>query len=297
MSLPGILSALAAPLLITFGLAIWAELWSGHAIALNLYKCTAASCMFMVVLTGYGVGRIPLIDEDTSSSDSDDNSKALLFILVSGTIGITFGDNLWLRALQLLGARRLVLVDSLKPFMAAAMGTIFLNEGDVIIGNDGHFWDSFGFLFGLFLTSVGILVTGREVGEAEERCGGGGSPFGSPNAGNTPISLTEDSSATKASPTVPTVPAAEGPVSVPSNSTKSAVVADTKQEGPQPISYPEHLKTGYIMAFFNCLVDVYASVLIKGHASHWHPLLVNFIRFGITAVTIGILALIKRYLE
>jgi drug/metabolite transporter (DMT)-like permease len=38
-------------------------------------------------------------------------------LVLSGVLGITIGDVVWLHALKLLGARRLILVDSVKPFV------------------------------------------------------------------------------------------------------------------------------------------------------------------------------------
>ena len=43
-------------------------------------------------------------------------------------LGIVVGDNTWLRALQLLGARRVILVDALKPWLAAILGHFLLDE-------------------------------------------------------------------------------------------------------------------------------------------------------------------------
>lgn len=48
--------------------------------------------------------------------------------MLSAMLGIVIGDNTWLRALRLLGARRVILVDALKPWLAAVLGHFLLDE-------------------------------------------------------------------------------------------------------------------------------------------------------------------------
>ena len=49
-------------------------------------------------------------------------------LVASAFLGIALGDIIWLQALQTLGARRLILVDSIKPFVGAAFARILLGE-------------------------------------------------------------------------------------------------------------------------------------------------------------------------
>ncbi len=38
-------------------------------------------------------------------------------LLLSGFLGVTVGDNCWLQALQRIGTRRSIMMDSVKPFL------------------------------------------------------------------------------------------------------------------------------------------------------------------------------------
>ena len=56
------------------------------------------------------------------------NGTDVGFLVLSSVIGILIGDNTWLEALRLIGARRVIVVDTLKPFMASVLGVVILNE-------------------------------------------------------------------------------------------------------------------------------------------------------------------------
>ncbi|CAD7947052.1 unnamed protein product [Amoebophrya sp. A25] len=163
----GVACALVAPLMITGGLVVWDARWTGHAIALNLYKCAAASVLFAITATCIGIWRTVNINDSAEGASStffgEDSYTVLQFwvLIVSGLIGITIGDNFWLTAVQLFGAQRVVLVDSLKPFLAVFLGWLFLDEGE--------FLESWAFVGGLTITSVGVVLTAREdKGVAED---------------------------------------------------------------------------------------------------------------------------------
>ena len=51
----------------------------------------------------------------------------MLWLAFSSLLGIVIADTLWrLAALQILGARRMIAIDALKPFVAAFMGYFLL---------------------------------------------------------------------------------------------------------------------------------------------------------------------------
>ena len=50
------------------------------------------------------------------------------WLVLSAMLGIVIGDCCWLAAMQQLGARRLILLSALKPFVAAAFGALCLHE-------------------------------------------------------------------------------------------------------------------------------------------------------------------------
>lgn len=76
--------------------------------------------------------------------------------MLSSFVGVIIGDLAWLEGLRLLGATRVLIIDSIKPFVAAIMGLIFLGEPVSSI-----------LIFGAFITLIGILVV-RLVRESDE---------------------------------------------------------------------------------------------------------------------------------
>jgi drug/metabolite transporter (DMT)-like permease len=50
------------------------------------------------------------------------------YLILSSTLGIIIGDVLWLQALLILGAKQVIVIDSLRPFCAALLGRVVLNE-------------------------------------------------------------------------------------------------------------------------------------------------------------------------
>ena len=105
-----------APGLMAFGLFVWADAWTRSPLALNAFKCFLGSALFgLVVLIFY---RRPM------------PRNAVLWLAFSSLLGIVIADTLWLAALQILGARRMIAIDALKPFVAAFMGWLLL--GDVV---------------------------------------------------------------------------------------------------------------------------------------------------------------------
>lgn len=54
--------------------------------------------------------------------------RAILFLLLSGAIGIGLGDTFYFRALGLIGARRSLLIESLAPPLSAVLAFLWLGE-------------------------------------------------------------------------------------------------------------------------------------------------------------------------
>ena len=75
-------------------------------------------------------------------------------LLISSLIGIIIGDNTWLRALALIGTKRVVFVDALKPFLATILAAIFLQENLAIIQ-----------IVAIFITMSGVLIVSLEKTE------------------------------------------------------------------------------------------------------------------------------------
>ena len=126
----GIVAALSAPFLLDVGFLIWDKHWKGSSFALNLYKCTLASIGFLILsFATRPPGATDPADNDAAIDDGRGPAfppelftvQSVGFLMLSSTIGILIGDWTWLEALQLIGARPVVLMDSIKPFLAALL--------------------------------------------------------------------------------------------------------------------------------------------------------------------------------
>mmetsp|Transcript_27212 Transcript_27212/g.40932 ORF Transcript_27212/g.40932 Transcript_27212/m.40932 type:complete len:354 (-) Transcript_27212:1247-2308(-) len=144
----GVIAATVAPFFMALGFIIWEKTWTVHkgsAFALNMFKCNLASLGFLVISFILGW------TSNGSKVDEAFSVESVLFLVLSGFIGIIVGDLAWLEALRLLGATKVLVIDSAKPFTAAIMGRLILNEP---IHNLA--W------LGLVLTITGILVVSLE---------------------------------------------------------------------------------------------------------------------------------------
>eukprot|EP00756_Hemistasia_phaeocysticola_P018313 Hpha_TRINITY_DN15585_c1_g13::TRINITY_DN15585_c1_g13_i1::g.103914::m.103914 len=153
----GVIAALLCPLCISIGLVLWDKKWTGHAVALNVFKCSLASFMTVAILAPLffhpDSPAASLRGEDEEATETltlegDSNpftafqapslwtlgdivarDKAFwLGCMLSGLVGITIGDNTWLLAVQMIGSRRVIVVDSLKPFLAFFFGYFLVGD-------------------------------------------------------------------------------------------------------------------------------------------------------------------------
>jgi drug/metabolite transporter (DMT)-like permease len=132
-----------APGLMAFGLFVWADAWTYSPLALNAFKCTLGSSLFgLVVLIFY---RRPM------------PGRAVLWLAFSSLLGIVIADTLWLAALQILGARRMIAIDALKPFVAAFMGYFLLGDAVPWLG-----------YLGVVVCALGVYLLNVESAEKEE---------------------------------------------------------------------------------------------------------------------------------
>ncbi|WP_299402337.1 DMT family transporter [Acaryochloris sp. IP29b_bin.148] len=86
------------------------------ALALNFWKGVIAIVLLIITLVVQGQ-IVPHLAVKNS-----------LLLLLSGAIGIGFGDTVYLEALRCLGARRTLLLGTLAPPMAACLALVFLQE-------------------------------------------------------------------------------------------------------------------------------------------------------------------------
>ena len=117
MGLLPVLVGIFGPGLMTFGLFIWQNLWKRDALELNAFKGCFASLFLGAVVLG-----------TTSSFRKAYTLSAVLFMFVSSFLGIVVADTWWLISLRILGARKMIAVDVLKPFFALIIGSLLLRD-------------------------------------------------------------------------------------------------------------------------------------------------------------------------
>jgi drug/metabolite transporter (DMT)-like permease len=134
----GLLAVTAAPSLMVLGFIVWDNHWSGSAFALNMFKCNLATIGFIIVSLA-----LPNQQWDASVFSVENVG----FLMFSSTIGILIGDWTWLEGMRILGARKVIVMDCLKPFFAVLVGKIYLGEEL-----------AFPAYVGLLLTILGVTV-------------------------------------------------------------------------------------------------------------------------------------------
>ena len=118
----GFAGAVISPLFCAVGITIWDKFWfcngNGHAYMLNIFKGLTMGALF---ITWTGISFAAGVNGCWSS-------EAVAWLCLSSIIGIIIGDTLWLIALQRLGAKDMILIDSLKPFLFALFAFGILKE-------------------------------------------------------------------------------------------------------------------------------------------------------------------------
>ena len=296
----GLVAAAVSPLLGAVGLFLWGKVWTGDAYALNLVKCSVGSLGFVLVgALARGDGWLAALTPD-----------ALRWLVASALVGVVVGDNLWLRALRVLGARRVILVDVLKPFVAAALARVELGEGV-----------SPGIVVGMAVTMGGVLAVALERENADGRRGRekgeGGDGGEAPGAGGEGMNAGEGGSdgeddgeeVNGGEGASVTNRAGEKEEGLPNSVTvehlgrsdgRSAASASVLRVGPSPISDASPrgaLAGGYAAAAANVALDAWGTVLTKRHGGDLDTWEINFVRFGSAAATLALGAAFARALD
>lgn len=113
----GELAALAAALAWAIASVLYTRLGKQIApLGLNLAKNGIAIAFIVIILLVQGDAAIGL------------NGVTLSLLMLSGTIGIGFGDTVFFETLNCIGVRRALLMESLAPPLTAILAVLFLNE-------------------------------------------------------------------------------------------------------------------------------------------------------------------------
>jgi len=187
---------------------------------------------------------------------SEYGAAEVWWLIVSSFIGIVVADSLWLVALQRIGARRMIFIDATKPFLAVAAGYVFLDER-----SPANSW--------LVAAGVVVMVCGVLLVALEQAA--------EPPPAPPPPPLKPDNGVVDACKGVALQ--IDGP-SPPRTAADGAAAA--------------HDHVGYACALLNVVLDVYASVLTKKHASRLSTWDINLVRFGFGGGTMLVLAALGR---
>mmetsp|Transcript_21417 Transcript_21417/g.27609 ORF Transcript_21417/g.27609 Transcript_21417/m.27609 type:complete len:370 (+) Transcript_21417:3266-4375(+) len=259
----GILSALAAPFAMTIGFILWDVHWKangGSAFSLNMFKCTLACVGFLVMSSIFFKEQT---NDDEKQSDNvfalfDDNRMDVSYLMLSSFIGIIVGDALWLESLQIIGSRRVIVMDAMKPFIGALMDWMFLGDEPIA---------AFGYV-GMILAVIGVLAVGLEQdgSDIEEDSGEKGEDNQQYIFDNVDI---------------------EGELDDTSMSSSS------KANDSRPAGY----KVGYLYSIANVILDSYGFVLTKQFGGAFTSWQIGLVRFGFAGVVLVLISILMRFLE
>ncbi len=131
-------AALAAALFWTLSSLLWGKI-RVSAIGLNICKNFLAAAMIGIHLFILQlVVHKPMLQMSTAS---------LGWLATSGLVGIVIGDTLYFRSIQILGARKALMMATTSPLFAAVLAWCLLNERLQVIG-----------IVGIALTVLGVVV-------------------------------------------------------------------------------------------------------------------------------------------
>ena len=305
----GVTAAVTAPLIMTIGFIIWDNHWSGSTYALNLFKCCLASTWFLIV--SIATRCVSTVNESADACDPFPKEiftiEAVGFLVLSSILGIVVGDFLWLEALRLLGARRVIVVDTVKPFLAAFMGWAILGENLRVAA-----------LGGVLLTVTGVVIVSLERAQRSK--------------GDTELSEVQTISGVDVDVDVDASPDPLESLPLPTKGNGSAIEPSSLdlpesesqgfkgnhaeaphatsslepdiQDGGVLTQPPRHsslresrsntvssLRQGYVMAVLNVVLDTYGSVLTKQWGSRMSTWEISLIRFGFAGAIMLLLSM------
>jgi len=246
-----------------------------------VYKCNVASIGFIIMCLVRGFA-IPPSSDNIEEEESVFTTQNVGFLILSSTLGIIIGDVLWLEALRLLGAKHVIVIDSLKPFMAAVLGRVALDE---VLRPLAY--------LGMVLTVFGIGVVSWE----EQRSSSAKQQKDDidTNGNENPIEQTEatdrigfDNEEEVARTNIDNI---EEHMNSDSNQQLSIedTAENTNTSGKQIIHFSRETsvyRRGYICAIINVLADSFGSLLTKQYGVGMTTWSINLIRFGFAGVVL-----------
>jgi len=275
----GLAAAFFSPAILTVGFYFWDNAWTGSAVVLNAFKGCFAATLFLLVIVILAIysGRSfwPEVPEEDTA-----------MVWLSSFLGIVLGDSFWLLALARIGARRVILIDAIKPFLSAVAAAFMLQE------TPG--WQV---VLGMFITSSGVLCVALE--KKPKKSTESIEEHEVPSVVLAPAGLREVQCGSAAAETVG---AADVEPQLSESVHAPGVVLDgccLEKDGDDKstkvtrhLGEMEELTVGYAMSALNCLFDVAGALLTKRHGramTTWH---INVLRFGSAGFEIALFLLL-----
>ncbi len=198
------------------------------------------------------------------------------YLILSSTLGIIVGDVLWLEALCILGAKHVIVIDSIKPFGAAILGRVVLDE--VLMPPA---WG------GMILTVVGVGVVAWE----EQRSSSSPPPKASHSANTAPTQQVkeEEVAGTTESNVESSVEGLDGSPRAHDEQGILASAFDLSSENNSAggnCTTQTNYKRGYTCALVNVLADSVGSLLTRKYGEGMTTWSINLIRFGFAGVVL-----------
>jgi drug/metabolite transporter (DMT)-like permease len=286
----GVAAALAAPAVMTIGMVVWEDHWKGSAFALNLFKCCTATVGFCIL--SVSTGR----DENNEIFPSDVfTTEAIGYLILSSTLGILIGDWMWLKGLLALGARRVILIDALKPFLAAFFGWAILDE-ELRLAAIG----------GIGLTVAGVLLVSLETTSAadeteeakEEKKDEAVEEEVARSAMETRETTIQESGGMPNSEGIKEEGVSQEPVedaiieSLTEEEAPSDQPAVTTVVIPQKQRTNREMRLGYVFSVLNVGFDTYGAVLIKQYGEGMTVWDINLVRFGFSGFVMLVVSVV-----
>jgi drug/metabolite transporter (DMT)-like permease len=231
-----------APGIQTVGLFVWQNRWKGGALELNAFKGVFGGVFILAIALA------------TTRTLAAYTTKAVGFLILSSVLGIVIADTWWLLALARIGARKMIAIDSIKPFLAIIFGSYILGDSVPALG-----------IAGVFITAFGVALINLE--RAKE-----------PSLQSTSNSV---ELATQVSPIVKLDGLADT-LTEPDEKT-AAQLQTTMQRLRAALGAVD---IAYTYAVGNVVFDVYAAVLTVKYHEQLTAADVNLIRFGFAGVAL-----------
>jgi len=278
----GVLAAILAPFFTALGFIIWDMTWKesgGSAFALNLFKCNLASIGFLIASFTFGF-KISTADEEDFEAGA-----SIGFLILSGFIGIIVGDLFWLESLRLLGASNVLVIDTFKPFTAALLGWLILDENIQKAAFSG-----------IVMTAVGVLIVSLAIeGDGDDNGSKG------EKKDDEKLQLLSTVQMNKYHSEVNGIDANVDsnleieeevgmPLDVPTVQIELESINNIESSSNDKINSTSNRRKGYVLAITHLLLDTYGSVLTKQHGGRFSTWTVNLIRFGSSGIVMMIVS-------